>query len=106
VSGEAQHKMASVAEFHVGEMVTSVTKTNLVPAGAEVLCYTTLMGGLGILLPLQSREDVEFLTHLEMHMRQEAPPLCGRDHLAYRSSYVGSASVLVTFICVLFCVAP
>lgn len=32
-------------------------------------------------------QDIEFFGHLEMHMRQELPPLCGRDHLAYRSAY-------------------
>jgi hypothetical protein len=25
--------------------------------------------------------------HLEMHMRQHSVPLCGRDHMAYRSAY-------------------
>ena len=38
-------------------------------------------------MPFGSREDVDFFGHLEMHLRQEAPPLCGRDHLSYRSSY-------------------
>lgn len=38
----------------------------------------------GALYPFTSREDVDFFTHLEMHLRQEAPPLSGRDHLAFR----------------------
>jgi hypothetical protein len=41
----------------------------------------------GAFLPFTSREDVDFFSHLEMHLRQEFPPLSGRDHLAYRSSY-------------------
>lgn len=32
-------------------------------------------------------QDMDFFLHLEMHMRQEHPPLSGRDHLAFRSSY-------------------
>jgi hypothetical protein len=30
---------------------------------------------------------VDFFGHLEMHLRQEHPPLCGRDHLSFRSAY-------------------
>ena len=43
--------------------------------------------GAGAFLPFTSREDVDFFSHLEMHIRQEHPPLSGRDHLAYRSAY-------------------
>ena len=32
-------------------------------------------------------QDYEFMQHLEMHMRSELPPLCGRDHMSYRSTY-------------------
>ncbi len=32
-------------------------------------------------------QDHDFFQHLEMHMRSEHPPLCGRDHLAFRSYY-------------------
>jgi len=51
------------------------------------LLYTTLHGAIGVFVPFVSREDVDFFTHLEMHVRQENNPLCGRDHLAYRSFY-------------------
>lgn len=51
------------------------------------MLYGTVMGSIGALLPFTSREDVDFFTHLEMHLRQEHPPLCGRDHMAYRSAY-------------------
>ena len=59
----------------------------MIPGGRDILVYTTLFGAVGILLPLTSREDIDFLQSLEMHMRQELPPLSGRDHLMYRSSY-------------------
>lgn len=39
------------------------------------------------MLPFASREDVDFFSHLEMHLRQEHPPLAGRDHMSYRGSY-------------------
>ena len=59
----------------------------LAPGGAEVLLYTTLSGAIGALIPFISKGDVDFFQHLEMSMRQAAPPLAGRDHLAYRSAY-------------------
>ena len=34
-----------------------------------------------------SVQDHDFFQHLEMHMRSEFPPLCGRDHLSFRSYY-------------------
>ena len=37
-----------------------------------------------MLYPFTSKEDCDFFQHLEMHMRQEHPPLLGRDHLAFR----------------------
>lgn len=52
-----------------------------------MVLYATISGSIGALYPFASREDVDFFTHLEMHMRQEAPPLCGRDHMAFRSAY-------------------
>jgi len=64
-----------------------VVRASLVPAGAEAILYSTLMGSIGALVPFVSREDVDFFAHLEMHLRQEAAPLCGRDHLHYRSYY-------------------
>lgn len=57
------------------------------------------MGGLGALLPFAGREDVDFFTHLEMHMRQEHPPLCGRDHMAFRSAYAPVKDVVDGDLC-------
>jgi CPSF A subunit region len=49
--------------------------------------YGWLVDWPGVLLPFTSREDVDFFSHLEMHLRQDHPPLCGRDHLSFRSAY-------------------
>ena len=48
-----------------------------------------------------AQEDVDFFQHLEMYMRAENPPLCGRDHLSYRSYYF---PVKVRVLAVLQCV--
>ena len=60
---------------------------NLIPGGNDSLVYTTLSGTVGMLVPFTSHEDHDFFQHLEMHMRAENPPICGRDHLSYRSYY-------------------
>jgi len=83
----AGYKLQEITHFHVGEVITSMQKTTLVPGGADVLIFSTVMGSLGVLIPFRVKEDVDFFTHLEMHMRQELPPLLGRDHLAFRSYY-------------------
>ncbi|KAL3669331.1 hypothetical protein V7S43_005707 [Phytophthora oleae] len=84
----APNKLEQVAQFHVGDVVTSMVRASLVPGGTEAILYATILGRIGALIPFTSREDVDFYTHLEMYMRQEQPPLCGRDHLSYRSYYI------------------
>lgn len=42
-------------QFHVGEVVSSLRRTTLVPGGAEVLLYSTINGSIGALLPFKSR---------------------------------------------------
>lgn len=83
----APNKMEEIVQFHVGDVVTSLQKASLVPGGGESVIYGTVMGSLGAMLAFSSRDDVDFFSHLEMHMRQEHPPLCGRDHMAFRSAY-------------------
>jgi splicing factor 3B subunit 3 len=57
------------------------------------------MGLSGALLPLSKRADVDFFTHLEMFLRQEQPPLSGRDHLTFSSAYVPVKAVLDGDLC-------
>ncbi|TPX62142.1 hypothetical protein PhCBS80983_g00623 [Powellomyces hirtus] len=90
----APHKVEHAAEFFIGETLTSITKTVMVPGGREIVVYTTLLGTIGCLIPFQSKEDVDFFQTLEMHLRGKAPPLCGRDHLSYRSYYVPVRNVI------------
>jgi len=40
----------------VGETVLSLQKATLIPGGSESLVYTTLSGGIGMLVPFTSRE--------------------------------------------------
>ncbi|KAK9851365.1 hypothetical protein WJX84_007420, partial [Apatococcus fuscideae] len=83
----AAHKLEDIINFHAGDTVTALQRAAMQPGGREVILYGTVMGAIGALLPFSSREDVDFFSHLEMHLRQEQPPLAGRDHLGFRSYY-------------------
>lgn len=86
LSGASQ-KAENICTVHIGEIIMSMQKATLIPGGSESLIYATVSGAVGALVPFTSREDYDFFQHLEMHMRNESAPLCGRDHLSYRSYY-------------------
>ncbi|PWY97250.1 putative splicing factor 3B subunit 3 [Testicularia cyperi] len=100
----AAHKATLIAHYFVGDLVTSISKSALVPGGREVLVYTGLSGTIGALIPFVSKEDVDTLSTLEHHLRQDsaAPSLVGRDHLAFRSSYAPVKSVIDGDLCETF----
>ena len=102
----APQQAEEIVQYHVGDMVTSMNKTELTPGGQEVLVYTTIMGSIGALVPVQSRDDADFFQLLEMHLRQENAPLCGRDHLAYRSKYFPVKDVIDGDFCELYTTLP
>lgn len=95
----APNKVEEIVQFHVGDLVTCLQKASLIPGGGDCIIYGTVMGSMGALLAFTSREDVDFFSHLEMHMRQEHPPLCGRDHMAYRSAYFPVKDVIDGDLC-------
>eukprot|EP00118_Oscarella_pearsei_P025484 m.308260 g.308260 ORF g.308260 m.308260 type:complete len:1220 (+) comp43647_c0_seq1:82-3741(+) len=97
--GGASQKTMELCNYHVGEAILSLQKTALIPGGSEAVVYTTISGGVGIFVPFSSREDMDFFQHLEMHLRQENPPLCGRDHLHYRSYYYPVKNVVDGDLC-------
>ncbi|KAL2505994.1 Cleavage and polyadenylation specificity factor (CPSF) A subunit protein [Abeliophyllum distichum] len=102
----APNKVEEIVQYHIGDVVTCLHKASLIPGGGECIIYGTVMGSLGALLSFTSRDDVDFFSHLEMHMRQEHPPLCGRDHMAYRSSYFPVKDVIDGDLCEQFPTLP
>ncbi len=88
----AAHKADMLAHYNVGSIVTSyvgrvrlgepsadaavrsLTKVPLVAGGREVLCYTTISGAVGALIPFASKDDVEFMQTLEMVCSPRRPP--------------------------------
>ena len=90
----APQKATEIVKFFVGSMITSMTKASLILGGPSVLLYTTITGAVGVFVPFTSKKDIDFFTQLEMQLREKNPPLCGRDHLAYRSYYFPVKSVI------------
>lgn len=90
----APNRLALMAHFFPQDLPTSIQKTQLVAGGRDVIVWSGFMGTLGILVPFVSREDVDFFQTLEQHLRGEDAPLCGRDHLIYRSYYVPVKGVI------------
>nr|CAN64633.1 hypothetical protein VITISV_043788 [Vitis vinifera] len=72
----APNKVEEIVQFHVGDVVTCLQKASLIPGGWR------------------------------MHMRQEHPPLCGRDHMAYRSAYFPVKDVIDGDLCEQFPTLP
>ena len=95
----ASQKAELLCHYYVGETVLSVQKTTLIQGGSECIIYTTLSGSIGILVPFSSKEDIQFMQHLEMYLRQEHQTLCGRDHLHYRSYYIPVKNVIDGDLC-------
>ncbi|KAL2323889.1 hypothetical protein Fmac_022947 [Flemingia macrophylla] len=102
----APNKVEEIVQFHVGDVVTCLQKASLIPGGGECIVFGTVMGSVGALHAFTSRDDVDFFSHLEMHMRQDHPPLCGRDHMAYRSAYFPVKDVIDGDLCEQFPTLP
>lgn len=64
----ANFKMENLCNFHVGEVITKLQKCTPVPLGAECILFVTSMGSIGALVPFESKEDIDFFTHLEMYL--------------------------------------
>ena len=40
-----------------------------------------LTGAIGAFYPFAGKDELDFFQHLEMFVRAEKPPLCGREHI-------------------------
>ncbi|ORZ14502.1 CPSF A subunit region-domain-containing protein [Absidia repens] len=102
----APNKLRNICNYFTGDIITSIHRTTLISGGREILLTSTLLGTIGMYVPFVAKEDVEFFQMLEMHMRSEAPPLAGRDHLSYRSYYIPVKSVVDGDLCEQFNTLP
>lgn len=96
------HQINTVAQFHVGDIVTCLQKSQLSPTSIETIIYGTVLGGIGSLSPITSSEDVELLSKLEILLRRQKPSLLSRDHLMFRSYYSPLHNVIDGDFCQIF----
>eukprot|EP01068_Selenidium_serpulae_P012069 Selendium_serpulae@DN5765_c0_g1_i4.p1 len=100
------HKMQAVCRYHIGELVTAIQKGKLHAGSHESILYATIMGSIGSLLPMASKDEVQLMQYLEMMMRTENPPLCGREHIMFRSYYNPVKNVIDGDLCEQFTNLP
>jgi splicing factor 3B subunit 3 len=96
---DATPKLETLCTYHVGEVVTGMTRAALVAGGAESLIYVTVTGRVGAFVPFTSRDDVEFYSSLEGFLRQDVPKPTGRDPQEYRSYYAPVKHVIDGDLC-------
>ena len=99
---DATPKLECLCNYHIGEVVTGMTRASLVAGGSESLIYVTVTGRIGALVPFTSRETVEFYTDLEACLRTDAPRPTGREPQAYRSYYAPIKHIIDGDLCELF----
>ena len=99
---DATPRLDTLCNYHVGEVVTGMTRASLVAGGAESLIYVTVTGRIGALVPFTSRENVEFFTQLEGHLRKDAPRPTGREPQAYRSYYAPVKHIIDGDLCEMY----
>ena len=56
VFNNSTNKLIDLAHFYTGETITSVNKVSLMPGGAEVILYSTIMGTIGCLVPFTNKD--------------------------------------------------
>ena len=98
----ASSKCDHIAQYYLGETITSMSKCALFPGKMESIVCTTITGGIFCFVPLQSNEEIKFYQHLEMFLRQESSNLCQRDHLSYRSCFQPVKCVIDGDLCELY----
>lgn len=96
------HQINTVAQFHLGDIVTCLQKSQLSPTSTETIIYGTVLGSIGSLSPITSSEDVELLSKLEILLRRQKPSLLSRDHLMFRSYYSPVHNVIDGDFCQMF----
>jgi splicing factor 3B subunit 3 len=105
-SFQRNNRLDAKACFYVGQIVTSIVKKPLVMGGSDVLVYSTLLGGIGSLMPFVSPSKAEFFETLQKHLRKEVEFLSGWRHVAYRSYFAPVQHVIDGDLCELFAILP
>ena len=93
--------VAIVAKLDAGAAIKAGVGIAFLRLGNGDACHIAarLGGALGAFVPFASKDEADFCTHLEMHLRIEAPPVLGNEHGAFRSSYFPVKAVVDGDLC-------
>ena len=69
-------------------------KASLVQGGAEAIVYVTITGKIGALLPLVTKDDIEFFHGLQAELRKKAGRPVGRDFGKWRGMFFPAKKVV------------
>nr|POE72949.1 pre-mrna-splicing factor rse1 [Quercus suber] len=97
--GGAPYRLESKVNYYCQDIPVSIQRTSLITGGPEVVFWAGLQGTMGMLIPFDFREDLDFFTALESQLRLRAPSLVGRAHMAFRSYYVPIKGVIDGDLC-------
>lgn len=89
-------------QFHLGDIVTSLQRVRINPIHSEVVLYTTLMGSIGVLIPFVSKDELDFLQHLEMLLCNQIDTVTGREVQMFRSYYFPVQNIVDGDLCEMF----
>ncbi|KAG7191974.1 pre-mRNA-splicing factor rse1 [Scheffersomyces spartinae] len=101
-------RLTNVCEFYVNDVPTSFIKGSLIYGGeVDPIIYTAVKGTVGLLLPLSTKSEVEFLMSLELTMKKyldynfddfnkntKGYNLLGKDHQKFRGYYNPAKNVI------------
>lgn len=98
--GASGSRLNTMCEFYIGDIVTSFQKGTFVIGGTESVIYTGIEGTVGLLMPVATKQETEFLVKLESLLRKHfdvcfedfgtdryTASLVGREHLKFRGYY-------------------
>lgn len=93
-------RVSKLCDFYVGDIATSFHKGLFVVGGTESIIYTGLQGTVGLLLPLATAQEAQFLLKFEKALRKvhdreledvtktgDRINLVGREQLKFRGYY-------------------
>jgi splicing factor 3B subunit 3 len=100
------HKLKCLFHMHIGQVVTSLGLCRLLPSSPHVVLYTTILGAIGVLVPLSSSADVDLLQSLQLHLRPLVATLGGHSHVSFRSSSEPTHHMIDGDLCSRFASAP
>ena len=66
----------------------------------EAIVYSTISGGIGVLMPFTNNEDAVLCTNVQRFLNMENISIVGRSHASFRSYFY---PVKVGYICRSFC---